>query len=412
MPLLLLPGARAAQRFADLLDGTGAGAADPQLTALADLAGRLSSLPTPSRPWAVSGAARAGVLDRVRPPSDGGGPSGTGPGGTGPGGPGPGGSRPPSSPPRPAPGSGTGAATTADTTSAGTGAPPAGTAAVGTSTGVGTLAPLGPAMLHLAVAAVAAVVATSSGLAGAAAAAPGQLLYPAKTGLEQLRVQLAAGTSERAAAYLDVARARLDEIEQLTSLPDGMGVEGQRQAAALLTAWTGAVRPAVALLSPVGAGLHARHELTAFVANEAPRLAALRPLLPSAALRAQLVSSMGALPSTVTSTPAAPRSPAPADSRATPEGRTRSPSPSALPTVRAPRRPRPIGGATAPPATGPSAIAPGPVPGPLPLPVRLPTAKPPTVGAPRTGAPTLSPVAPLPAPGPAGGSLPGLPNAP
>lgn len=56
-------------------------------------------------------------------------------------------------------------------------------------------------------------------------ALPGDALYPVKTSLEQLRLQLATGDAERARAYLDLAGRRADELRRAVQAGRGDAID-------------------------------------------------------------------------------------------------------------------------------------------------------------------------------------------
>lgn len=366
MPLQsLLPRTRSAERFADVLDGRVS--AGPGMQHLADLARQLSAVGTaaPVAPGAIRG--------QVFGPA--GGDASMGVGGT------------------------------------------VGGATPSLATGGGSTAALGaaaPAFVKLGAAVVAASLVTGGVTAAATRAMPGDPLYGAKRGLEQLRLSLATGDIARGGAELDAARARMDELKRLL---DGAGPnasltpEAAQRAVDLLVAWAAAAGPGVSdlLLHPADGA--ARTQLSRFGAEQSAMLTRLRPLLPDGTLQtfgadaAAFLARLGPAPTKVL-----PGGPDPGRSGIAPRAPATPPRPVAT---------KPVPSRASEPGTGATSQTGVVVPVP-PAAATVPGTAQGRPGVPRVGAPSTAPrvhppSAPTLAPpttggGPVSGTVPGAPT--
>ena len=270
----LLPSSRAAEQFADLIDGCST-AASPELQELVDLVRRLSTIPAPAAPAALRDR---GLWDSgLRPPA----------------------ARGAASP---------GARSTVPQ--------PPGSRRVTVREAQGRtvvpLLPRAPAFLRLAAAVMVTVLALAGIAFGSARAMPGGALYGLKRGIEDVNVSLAANDVARDRAKLDAAKARMSELQQLRHegrLGAALTPQTAHRVAGLLQDWAdSAVSGATDLLHRPDPG--ARLELNHFVSQQSALLAALRPLLPAADLQrlsGGAAAFLGQLQPAVV--PAAPASP-------------------------------------------------------------------------------------------------------
>ena len=241
----LLPRARAAEQFAELLDGRST-ATSPHLLELADVVRRLSSIPPPTAP--------PGLRGRVLQP--------------------------------PATAQGAASHGARSTVRALGGSPRAAAREANTRTVV-LVAPRAPAFLRLAAAVVATVLALGGIAFGSTRAMPGDTLYGVKRGIEDVDVSLASNDVARDRAKLGAAEARMSELHHLRRegrLGVALTPETAHQVAGLLQDWAdAAVSGATDLLHR--SDPDARSELSHFVSEQSALLAALRPLLPAADLQ-------------------------------------------------------------------------------------------------------------------------------
>jgi len=109
------------------------------------------------------------------------------------------------------------------------------------------------------------------------AALPGELLYPVKRGVEQVRLGLSAGDAARGATELSLARTRLDEAEMLL-LRGGAGDSQDRAVDALQDFSDAAVAGSGLLLEAYAADGDRRHleEVADFGRDVRPRLERMR----------------------------------------------------------------------------------------------------------------------------------------
>jgi len=241
----LLPRARAAEQFAELLDGRST-ATSPHLLELADVVRRLSSIPPPTAP--------PGLRGRVLQP--------------------------------PATAQGAASHGARSTVRALGGSPRAAAREANTRTVV-PVAPRAPAFLRLAAAVVATVLALGGIALGSTRAMPGDTLYGVKRGIEDVDVSLASNDVARDRAKLDAAEARMSELHHLRRegrLGVALTPETAHQVAGLLQDWADAAVSGATDLSH-RSDPDARSELSHFVSEQSALLAALRPLLPAADLQ-------------------------------------------------------------------------------------------------------------------------------
>ena len=241
----LFPRARAAEQFAELLDGRST-ATSPHLLELADVVRRLSSIPPPTAPPGLKGRA-------LQPPPT---------------------ARSAASPgPR--------------STVRALGNSPRASAREANTRTVVSVAPCAPAFLRLAAAVVATVLVLGGIAFGSTRAMPGDTLYGVKRGIEDVNVSLAANDVTRDRAKLDAAEARMSELQHLRRegrLGVALTPETAHQVAGLLQDWAdAAVSGATDLLHR--SDPDARSQLSHFVSEQSALLAALRPLLPAADLQ-------------------------------------------------------------------------------------------------------------------------------
>jgi len=150
---------------------------------------------------------------------------------------------------------------------------------------------------RIAVAAVAAavLVTTSAGVASAAQTAiPGSALYPVKTGLEDIQVEISQDPKERGRTELDIATIRLTEVRDLLSSKE------QRQGllSTTITAFTNLARSGTRSLLEAFEQSRDRDDiltLRAFVDNALVTLHQLRPQLEANSLGESLEAAINTL---------------------------------------------------------------------------------------------------------------------
>lgn len=211
-----------------------------------------------------------------------------------------------------------------------------------------------PRATRIAAGALAATLLGGTGVALASTTAlPGELLYPVKRGVEQVRLTLAAGDAARGSTELDLARTRLDEAEMLLLEADS-GAGTARTVAALDEFTAAATTGTRHLLDAYAADGDTEHldEVVTFVRDSVPRLERMRLEAPpevdaaiadaltaltrsTGQLRQALASCGAACRTLVAGLPAAGPAGTDRDAAVSAPGAA-SPTPSALPSALAP----------------------------------------------------------------------------